>query len=337
MVTLAELPPPPPGKTGWLWTQASVPLPAERLPRITIVTPSYNQALFIEETIRSVLLQGYPDLEYIIIDGGSADGSVEIIRKYERWLAAWVSEPDHGQADAINKGFARATGDIVAWLNSDDRYLPNAFAEIARAFAQNPSAGMVFGNMEIVLDGRARAIGYAARGDRLLRDLVFPFQPTCFFKRAVIERVGLLDATLRYVLDVDFILRVMANFDYVFVPAALASFRVHSESKTGMAEEHFARELLSMLDRVLAKRDHYPKLNDWRVDEIRCVFYRRASKHLYMGNRFAESLRMICRAVAARPAAALTIAQDEGIGWLVRRLTPPGVYRSISASYRARN
>ena len=116
--TLNDLPPPPPGKVGWPWTEATPSLLAPArdgasLPRITIVTPSFNQARFIEETIRSVLLQDYPNLEYIITDGGSTDGSVEIIRTYARWLTDWVAEPDHGQSDAINKGFARATGDIV--------------------------------------------------------------------------------------------------------------------------------------------------------------------------------------------------------------------------------
>ncbi len=123
--TLADLPSPPSNQTGWMWNEESSQLPenmpdGHQLPRITIVTPSYNQGQFLEATIRSVLLQGYPNLEYIIIDGGSSDNSVEIIRKYEPWLAYWVSEKDRGQAHAINKGFAHATGSIYAYLNSDD-------------------------------------------------------------------------------------------------------------------------------------------------------------------------------------------------------------------------
>ncbi|MCG2767567.1 MAG: glycosyltransferase, partial [Anaerolineae bacterium] len=127
--TLSELPPPPSGKTGWPWTEESEQLP-EMMPggepwlRVSIVTPSYNQAQFIEETIRSVLLQGYPNLEYIVLDGGSTDDSVQIIRKYADWIAYWASEKDNGQTDAINRGWQRATGSILAYLNSDDIHTP---------------------------------------------------------------------------------------------------------------------------------------------------------------------------------------------------------------------
>src|SRR5262249_26474448 len=136
--TLAELAPPPPAKTGWPWTVETSSLPPLRLdgtpwPRVSIVTPSYNQGQFIEETIRSVLLQGYPDLEYIVSDGGSSDKSVEIIKKYQSWLAYWVSERDNGQSHAIKKGLARATGDLFNWINSDDVLLPGALAAVGGA------------------------------------------------------------------------------------------------------------------------------------------------------------------------------------------------------------
>ncbi|HEX3883730.1 MAG TPA: glycosyltransferase family 2 protein [Stellaceae bacterium] len=138
--TLAELSPPPAGKTGWPWTVETPQLPPARpdgspWPRISIVTPSYNQGQFIEETIRSVLLQGYPDLEYIIIDGASTDQSVDIIKKYQPWLTHWVSEKDRGQAHAINKGFARASGQIGAYLNSDDWYTLDTFSFVGHSFS----------------------------------------------------------------------------------------------------------------------------------------------------------------------------------------------------------
>ena len=137
--TLADLPAPPPGKTGWPWTAESPQLPdtmpdGRPWPRISIVTPSFNQGQFIEETIRSVLLQGYPNLEYLIIDGRSTDSAVEIIKKYEPWLRYWVSENDRGQAHAINKGLDRATGEIAAYLNSDDFYLQGALRHVGEVF-----------------------------------------------------------------------------------------------------------------------------------------------------------------------------------------------------------
>ncbi|MBI5304090.1 MAG: glycosyltransferase [Chloroflexi bacterium] len=307
------------------------------LPRISIVTPSFNQAAFIEETLRSVLLQSYPNLEYIVVDGGSTDGSVEIIRRYERWLTWWVSEPDRGQAHALNKGFARATGDLVAWINSDDRYLPNAFARVAETFRQNPAAGLVFGKIELLLDDRAQVIGYPTRAERMLDELVLPYQPACFFARAVLQRVGALNEALAYALDADLLVRVMANADCIGVPDALASFRVQAASKTSTAEAKFAAELLAILDAVLAQRAAYPKWQTRDARELQSIFYRRASKHLYMGNRFSASLRLIILAARRNPRATWSIAQDEGIGWLTRRALPPGIYRKLSASVRARN
>ena len=133
---LDELPIPPEGKIGWPWTEQSEPLPdkmpdGSEWPQISIVTPSYNQGQFIEETIRSVLLQGYPNLEFIIIDGGSTDNSVEIIKKYAPWFSSWVSEPDNGQSHALNKGFRMVTGSLIGWQNSDDYYHSQAFMEVA--------------------------------------------------------------------------------------------------------------------------------------------------------------------------------------------------------------
>ncbi len=338
MIALNDLPPAPAGKTGWLWTSASAPVPSDPgLPRISIVTPSFNQAAFIEETMRSVLLQSYPNLEYIVVDGGSTDGSVEIIRQYEKWLTHWVSEPDRGQAHAINKGFARATGEIVAWINSDDYYLPDAFARVAEAFKKKPSVGWVFGLLVVSLDMHARVIGYATRVERMLDDLVLPFQPTCFFARAVLDQVGWLDESLAYALDADLLVRVMANADWVSVPEALALFRLQAASKTSNAEAKFAGELLAILAHVLTNRVRYPKWQTRDARELSSVFYRRASKHLYMGNQFGASLRLIARAMQLDPGSSWNIFRDEGIGWLTRRILPVRAYRQLSAWVRSRD
>src|SRR5262245_35427784 len=133
---LTELPPPPAGRIGWPWTEASAPL-AEAMPdgspwpRVTVVTPSFNQARFVEATLRSILLQGYPNLELLVMDGGSKDGSVEIIKKYEPWLTHWVSEPDGGQSAAINRGLRRGSGAFATWINSDDMLERNALTNHA--------------------------------------------------------------------------------------------------------------------------------------------------------------------------------------------------------------
>ena len=149
--TFSQLPSASQGRIGWPWTEAVPPLAAtapdgRAWPKISVVTPSYNQGKFIEETIRSILLQSYPNLEYIIIDGGSTDDSVQIIRKYEQWLTYWVSEPDRGQAHAINKGFARCTGELMGWINSDDSLFPNALHYLAVAHQKQPQA-ILLGNV----------------------------------------------------------------------------------------------------------------------------------------------------------------------------------------------
>src|SRR6266568_7556231 len=149
--TIAELPPPPIDRVGWPWTEAKDWLPelqpnGQAWPKVTIVTPSYNQGHFLEETIRSVLLQGYPDLEYIVIDGGSTDGSIEIIQRYSKELAHWSSEPDGGPAAGLNKGFRGATGEIFSFLNADDFYLPGAFYRIANIFSADRSVDVVYGD-----------------------------------------------------------------------------------------------------------------------------------------------------------------------------------------------
>lgn len=301
-------------------------------PQVSIVTPSYNQAPFIEETIRAVLLQKYPNLEYIVMDGGSTDGSVDIIRKYEPWLSYWVSEPDGGQADAINNGFARATGEIIAWLNSDDYYAPDTLHQVARKFISDPALGLAYGDIDVV-DGNGNktgSIGYHASGAQMLAELEMPYQPASFFSRAVLKKAGRLDPSLRYVMDVDILLKVMANAGFAHIPARLAAFRIHAESKTFLAECQFAEELLTVLQRVLEHPDRYPGLAAIGWNRIQSSFYRRISKHLYLGNRFDKSLRYILLACQTHPSSTLTVLGDAGLGWLVRRFLPIGQYRALA-------
>lgn len=241
--TLNELPPPPPGKTGWPWTVESAQLPdmmlnEEPWPRVSIVTPSYNQAQFIEETIRSVLLQGYPDLEYIIIDGGSMDGSMEIIRRYEPWLAYWVSEKDSGQSEAINKGFKKATGLIAAWLNSDDIYEPVAIAQVARAFQQS-KVPVIYGNCyfwDPADNQKMPMVPTRLNFEVLLRynrPGHMPPQPGVFFDRGLLAEVSFLDETLHYAMDYDLWMKFAWKHSFHHLNVFIARYRVHPASKTG--------------------------------------------------------------------------------------------------------
>lgn len=259
---LSELPPPPPGRTGWPWTTESPQLRDARsegqgLPRISVITPSYNQASFIESTIRSVLLQGYPDLEYIIVDGGSTDGSVDIIGKYEGHLAYWVSEPDRGQTHAINKGFARASGDIIAWLNSDDIYEPNVFRLVAETLDPVGGPYVVFGDC-LFVDEQGRSMRFFRGIDRpLYRKLCYWLgwdipQPTVFVARRVIEKIGPLDESLHLAMDYEWFLRVAQRYDFAHLGRILARYRVHGEAKSGNWKEK--RELFYKEIHPIAQR-----------------------------------------------------------------------------------
>jgi GT2 family glycosyltransferase len=241
---LAELPPPPPGRQGWPWTADGTRLPGAQpndaaWPRITVITPSFNQADFIEETLRSVLLQGYPALEYLVIDGGSSDGSVEMIRRYEPWLAFWESEPDRGQAHAINKGFARATGTILAWLNSDDTYLPGALATIASAFQRAPAARLVYGAAyftdeagRVVDRYEGRPLGPGWRRLQYWKGWGIP-QPAVFFDRRLLAEHGGLDESYHYALDYEWLIRVSRQAPFLCLSEPLATYRMWAGSKTG--------------------------------------------------------------------------------------------------------
>lgn len=236
----SRLPEPPEGRAGWPWTQ-DVPVTFGTMkngrpwPRITVVTPSYNQGRFIEETIRSVLLQGYPDLEYIIMDGGSTDETLDVIRRYSRWITSWESRPDAGQSDAINKGFARATGEIFAYINSDDLYEPGAFFYAAELLAHKPAAGFMAGACRVF--GIESRIFYPSWPDdpaELLAPFGSPFaQPSFFFTKEAYKKVGGFDPSLHYVFDREFYIRLaLAGYTPLLTDRILARYRYHDCVKT---------------------------------------------------------------------------------------------------------
>jgi glycosyltransferase involved in cell wall biosynthesis len=213
-------------------------------PKITLVTPSYQQAHYLPWTLRSVIDQDYPDLEYLVCDGGSTDGSVEVIRSSERHLAWWCSERDGGQAHAINKGFRRATGDIVGWLNSDDMLLPGCLRSVAHAF-MDPSIDAICGwGVMMSAEGRVRRrwVFGQPSADRLrFRSILF--QPSVFWRRSVMDRIGLLDESFRFCMDQDFFTR-MAEHGIVprLLPRFLAAYRSHPLTKTSTLADVCADE-----------------------------------------------------------------------------------------------
>lgn len=206
----------------------------EIAPLISIVTPSFNQAQFLETTMRSVLDQDYPRLEYIVIDGGSTDGSAELIRAHEAQLAYWTSEADQGQAEAINKGLRRTTGEIVAWINSDDVYLPGAFREAVEAFAAHPNAGMVYGD-GVMVDSNLAILDRHTYPQLDVIDLLsfeVLLQPAVFMRRSALVDVGFLDASYHLILDHELWVRMASKYPIIHVPEFWALERTHAQAKT---------------------------------------------------------------------------------------------------------
>jgi len=238
MSLLGQLPAPPAGKSGWPWMEETPPPEtAGPWPRITVITPSYQQGAFLEHTIRSVLLQNYPNLEYFVLDGGSTDGSREIIEKYAPWLAGWRCARDTGQAAAVNEGWARAGGDVMAWINSDDWYYPGALAAIAPYFCAPHLVDWVSGSVDDCgVDGTylrrhparptplAEAIGFHQTGY---------YQPGMFWSRRLVEKIGRLDEDSHLCFDLDFWARsLVMGFGLVPLEVPIACFRQHFASKT---------------------------------------------------------------------------------------------------------
>lgn len=226
----------------------------DTLPKISIITPSFNQAAYLERTLRSVLDQGYSNLEYIVIDGGSTDGSVDIIRRYADRLAYWVSEPDRGQTDALNKGLRRATGDWIAWQNSDDIYFPGALHDLAKAASRYPKAGLIIGDMMLIdtEDRPIRDIRYVRpSANALIAEGMVLANQASFWRREVQERVGLLNETFHCSFDYEWFLRLTEHTQAIHVNRIWGALRLHGETKTSLLTTRFQEEN----QRILAGRE----------------------------------------------------------------------------------
>jgi len=243
---LKNLPEPPRGKKGWPWTEESTHLPpttadGKEWPRITIVTPSFNQGQFLEETIRSILLQGYPNLEYLIMDGGSTDGSVEIIKKYSSWISHWASRPDSGQSDAINRGLRQSTGEFAAWINSDDLLCKNALVDHVSRYGC--SANTVYVGICVYIDASGNFLSEHQGRVHTLEDLVRVrtvwrsggpiVQPEVLFPLELALTVGGLNPDNHFSMDYELwgkLLLAGANFQYTGIPFGM--LREHPDQKT---------------------------------------------------------------------------------------------------------
>jgi GT2 family glycosyltransferase len=217
---------------------------------VSIITPSYNQAPYLEQTIQSVLEQDYPHIEYIVVDGGSTDNSAEIIQKYADRLAYWISERDSGQAEAINKGFARANGEIVAWLNSDDYYMLNTVSFAVRCFEQNPDVVMVYGDM-LAVDSKGQTINVLKYKQLSLEDLLcfqIVGQPSVFFRRSALEKTGRLEPSFHFMLDHHLWIRLAQQGRILHVPQVWSAARYHPAAKNRAKAAEFGREAFRVLD-----------------------------------------------------------------------------------------
>ncbi|MBP2667974.1 MAG: putative glycosyltransferase [Deltaproteobacteria bacterium] len=248
---LSRLDPEPEGRTG-IRRNASVPL-------VSVITPSYNQGRFIERTIRSVLNQGWPNLEYIVVDGASADGTPEIVRRYERYLSWWVSEPDRGQTDAIIKGLARATGDYVTWVCSDDVLFPGSLEKMVTTLEAHPEGGIVYGGVAFI-DEEDRILKVHSYPDMDLAKLLYErhstvAQPSSLIRRRTLEAAGGLDRSLSYCMDYDLWIRLLRQAGCVNLGGTvLSGYRLHTRSKTVGSYRNMALEKIAVNRRYTGDR-----------------------------------------------------------------------------------
>jgi len=314
----AEFPPAPKGKVGWPWDSPSRPLPmTQDWPSISIVTPSFNQGEFLEETIRSVLLQGYPNLQYIVIDGGSSDDSLSILRKYAPWLAYWVSEADRGQPHAINKGLAVASGSLFGFINSDDLLLPGALLAAGAAHAKAPHslvAGDVIEFREPTANlQRVRQTGLEFETFVQLWKEVDWHQPGIFIPRELFHKIGNFDESLQFGFDYEFLCRALRCTDVCFLDEPVAMFRLHVDSKT---TTNYA---LQVREQLRISRRYWHCLG--KVD--RAGYRRFAAERLFCAGLSRllhgrdQALNLILEGFVAQPVWAVTVAARQLPAWIL--------------------
>lgn len=273
---------------------------------VSIITPSYNQAKYLEQTILSVLEQDYPRMEYIVIDGASTDGSVEIIKKYASKLKHWESVNDNGQADAINKGFAHATGEIIAWLNSDDYYLPGTVSKAVKVFEENPDVVLVYGNM-LAVDKNGQTFNTLTYKQLTLEDLLcFQIigQPAVFMRRSALQKTSGLDLTFHFLLDHLLWIKIAKQGKLLHVDQTWSAARYHAEAKNVAKAAKFGHEAFRILEIIAQDKDLAATL--FRIDRrAHASAYRMDARYLLDGNLPGKALQAWFRALFIYPPVAL--------------------------------
>jgi glycosyltransferase involved in cell wall biosynthesis len=275
-------------------------------PLVSVITPSFNQARYLEATIQSVLSQDYAPIEYILIDGASTDGSTAIIRKYQDHFAYWISEEDNGQAEAINKGLSRAKGEIVAWLNSDDYYLPNTISAAVRVFESNPNVIMVYGDM-LAVDEQGQTINILKYRQLALEDLLcFQIigQPSVFFRRAALEKTGLLDTSLHFLLDHHLWIRIAQQGKILHIPQIWSAARYHAEAKNRAKAAEFGREAFRILGWTKGRAGLMEAVSGVER-RARASAHRVDARYLLDGGKSWSALKAWTRALFIHPPTAL--------------------------------
>jgi GT2 family glycosyltransferase len=276
------------------------------LPLVTIVTPSYNQGRFLEATLRSVLEQDYPNIEYLVVDGASTDNSVEIIRKYADKITWWVSEKDSGQSEAINKGLRRARGEIVAWLNSDDVYQPGAVSAAVAAFRSRPDAGVVYSDA-LAIDADGRPFNLMRARQYSLTDLMafqIICQPAAFMRRSVLEQVHYLDPAYHLLMDSLLWMNMARVAPIVYVPQTWAAARYHDQAKNRTRGAAYGREAKVLID-DLKSQPEFTEIIVADQKRIMAGVHRFDAFYLTDAGQPGDALRAYARSFLLHPATAL--------------------------------
>ncbi|NVO02188.1 MAG: glycosyltransferase [Bacteroidetes bacterium] len=258
-------------------------------PKITIITPSYNQGQYIEECILSVLDQNYPNLEFIIVDGGSDDSTLEILNRYSNYFAYCISEKDNGQSHAINKGIVKASGEIITWLNSDDLLLPNSLEIVAKGFSENPNVGLIHGNAILFGQNQKESIIKIPEYDlkeRYLAYIPFP-QPSSFFRKEILNVIGNIDESLHFGMDYDLLARIALNYEILQIQTVLSKYRLHNESKTNSSLS-FANDWSIVFSRVLRSVTD----SEFAIEVLKSVNLYHDSEEKYVITKIPSNLKL---------------------------------------------